>query len=92
MSLKLFCPWLRLRFFFVFWDLKIRVFVGRLGAKGFPESRTVLEDESGSSNGPEYGKRVGGDVNIRLEHRHPENIQMLPQGKKVGAARCEIYI
>ncbi len=64
-----------MRFFLDFWDLEIRVLVGRLGAKGFPESRAVLEDESGASNGPEYGQRVGSDVNIRLEHRHPANIK-----------------
>ncbi len=50
--------------------------VGRLGAQGFPESRAVLEDESGASNGPEYGQRVGSYVNISLEHWHPANIKI----------------
>ncbi len=64
-----------LRFFLDFWDFKIRVLVGGLGAKGFPEPRAVLEDEGRASNGPEYGQRVGSDVNVRLEHRHPANIK-----------------
>jgi hypothetical protein len=51
--------------------------VGRLGAKGFSESWAVLEDESGASNGPEYGQRVGSDVNVRLEPRHPANIKQI---------------
>ncbi len=78
MSLKLIGPWFRLRFFLVFWDLKIFVLVGvgRSRAKGFSESRAVLEDESGASNGPEYGQRVGSDVNVGLEHRHPANIKL----------------